>query len=131
MKLFFFFFCYSKNKYTEGDDGVPHNFMVVCTHFCFTAQCVFESGGWLWGLWWTHPLVWLRGPWSLGGRGKLLRVTGLVEGRVGSASWSMYLRALFAKVPFASLKLFFREACRFFFFIPRCTVFSVSRFIFA
>lgn len=40
-------------------------------------------------------------------RGKLLRVTELVEDKVGSASWYMCSGGLFAKVPLVSLKLFF------------------------
>ena len=37
-----FFFCYSKNEYTEGYAGVPHNFILVCTHFCFIAWVVLR-----------------------------------------------------------------------------------------
>ena len=40
--VFFIFFRYSKNEYTEAYAGVPHNFIVVCTHFCFTAWVVLR-----------------------------------------------------------------------------------------
>lgn len=80
--FFFFFFCYSKNEYTEGDAGVPHNFIVVCTHFCFIARVVFESG--VCG----GPAPGLAER-SLEPRKRgLLRVTGLVQ--VESASWTLY-----------------------------------------
>lgn len=77
----FFFFCYSKNEYTKGDAGVPHNFIVVCMHFCFVAWSVFESGvcgG-------PSPGLAER---SLEPRKRgRLRVTGLIQ--VGSASWTL------------------------------------------